>query len=57
MPVIGRGEFGRRVKPVEPVFRAFTQPEEIARSALYLASDQSSFTTGSMLMAGGGMNI
>jgi NAD(P)-dependent dehydrogenase (short-subunit alcohol dehydrogenase family) len=31
-------------------------PEEIARSALYLASDQSSFTTGSTLMVDGGMS-
>ena len=31
------------------------RPEEIARSVLYLASDASSFTTGSMLMVDGGM--
>jgi NAD(P)-dependent dehydrogenase (short-subunit alcohol dehydrogenase family) len=30
-------------------------PEEIARSVLYLASDQSSFTTGTTLMVDGGM--
>jgi len=33
------------------------QAEEIARSALYLASDLSSFTTGSMLMVDGGMSV
>ncbi|HTD05171.1 SDR family oxidoreductase [Undibacterium sp.] len=32
-------------------------PEEIARSALYLASDASSFTTGSTLMVDGGVSI
>lgn len=32
------------------------RPDEIARSVLYLASDQSSFTTGSMLMVDGGMS-
>lgn len=32
-------------------------PEEIARSVLYLASDQSSFTTGHLLMVDGGMSI
>jgi len=33
------------------------QPEEIARAVVFLASDQSSFTTGSMLMVDGGMYI
>jgi NAD(P)-dependent dehydrogenase (short-subunit alcohol dehydrogenase family) len=32
-------------------------PEEVARSVLYLASDQSSFTTGAMLMVDGGMSV
>lgn len=32
-------------------------PEEIARSLLYLASDQSSFVTGTTLMVDGGMSV
>jgi len=32
-------------------------PEEIAKSALYLASDASSFTTGTVLLADGGVSI
>jgi len=32
-------------------------PDEIARSVLYLASEQSSFTTGAMLMVDGGMSV
>lgn len=37
--------------------RRHAQPEEIARSVLWLASDDSSFTTGTTLMVDGGMNV
>lgn len=37
--------------------RRLAAPEEIAQSALYLASDMSSFTTGSALLADGGVSI
>jgi NAD(P)-dependent dehydrogenase (short-subunit alcohol dehydrogenase family) len=36
--------------------RRHARPDEIARSALYLASDQSSFTTGTTLMVDGGLS-
>jgi NAD(P)-dependent dehydrogenase (short-subunit alcohol dehydrogenase family) len=35
---------------------SYATAAEIARSVLYLASDQSIFTTGSMLVVDGGMN-
>lgn len=37
--------------------KRMAQPEEIARSALFLASDASSFTTGTALFADGGVSI
>lgn len=37
--------------------KRIAQPEEIAKSALYLASDASSFTTGSALLVDGGVSI
>ena len=37
--------------------KRMAQPKEIARSALYLASDASSFTTGTALFADGGVSI
>ncbi|MBW7923288.1 MAG: SDR family oxidoreductase [Burkholderiaceae bacterium] len=37
--------------------RRHARPEEIARAVLWLASDDSSFTTGTTLMVDGGMNV
>ncbi len=37
--------------------KRMAKPEEIAKSALYLASDASSFTTGSALLVDGGISI
>ncbi len=38
-------------------FKRLARPEEIARSALYLASDASSFSTGTSLLVDGGVSI
>ena len=53
-PVMGRDAAGffNELIPL----RRHALPQEVARSALYLASDQSSFTTGSTLMVDGGMS-
>jgi len=37
--------------------KRIARPEETARSALYLASDASSFSTGSTLLVDGGVSI
>jgi NAD(P)-dependent dehydrogenase (short-subunit alcohol dehydrogenase family) len=52
--IIGRDgtEFFNEIIPLG----RHAEPEEIARSALYLASGQSSFTTGTTLMVDGGMS-
>lgn len=44
------------VKSIHALKR-IADPEEIARSALYLASDLSSFTTGTALLADGGVSV
>jgi NAD(P)-dependent dehydrogenase (short-subunit alcohol dehydrogenase family) len=46
------GEFFDQIIPLGRHGR----PEEVAQSVLYLASDQSSFVTGSLLMVDGGMS-
>ena len=42
-----------RMVPLHPIGR-LGQPEDIAGAALYLASDQSSFVTGSDMLVDGG---
>ena len=37
--------------------KRMAEPEEIARAALFLVSDQSSFVTGSAMIADGGNSI
>ena len=53
-PALGRDAtaFFNEIIPL----RRHLRPEEVARSVLYLASDASSFTTGSLLMVDGGLS-
>jgi NAD(P)-dependent dehydrogenase (short-subunit alcohol dehydrogenase family) len=44
------------LNPMQPMGR-IGQPEEIAQSIYFLASDQSSWTTGALLVVDGGINI
>jgi NAD(P)-dependent dehydrogenase (short-subunit alcohol dehydrogenase family) len=53
-PLMGRDAAGFFNEQIP--LRRHARPREIARAALYLASDQSSFTTGSTLMVDGGMS-
>ena len=53
MTAICRRDWPRR-PPKYPIGRLGT-PEEIARVALFLASDDASFVTGSIVTADGGM--
>lgn len=52
-PLMGGGDATALMNASIPLGR-HGQPEEIAKAALFLASDMSSFTTGSMLVADGG---
>ena len=52
-PMIGGGDATALMNSMIPMGR-HGQPSEIAKAALFLASDMSSFTTGSMLVADGG---
>jgi NAD(P)-dependent dehydrogenase (short-subunit alcohol dehydrogenase family) len=47
---------GKFLDSIIPLHRHAT-PKEVAQSVLFLASDQSAFTTGTVLMADGGMHI
>ena len=49
-------DFEKLVLPDIPMKRA-AKPEEIAYAALYLASDESSYTTGSVIVVDGGKSI
>jgi NAD(P)-dependent dehydrogenase (short-subunit alcohol dehydrogenase family) len=46
-----------RLPTLHPLTGAFGAPEDVARAALYLASDSSSFVTGTVLTVDGGWTV
>jgi NAD(P)-dependent dehydrogenase (short-subunit alcohol dehydrogenase family) len=46
-----------RLPELQPLTGAFGQPEDVAHAALYLASDQSGFVTGTVLPVDGGWTV
>ena len=46
-----------RLAQLQPLTGTFGSPEDVARAALYLASDESSFVTGSVLTVDGGWTV
>jgi NAD(P)-dependent dehydrogenase (short-subunit alcohol dehydrogenase family) len=46
-----------RLPQLQPLTGDFGSPEDVARAALYLASDESSFVTGSVLTVDGGWTV
>jgi NAD(P)-dependent dehydrogenase (short-subunit alcohol dehydrogenase family) len=46
-----------RLPQLQPLTSAFGTPKDVAHAALYLASDESSFVTGSVLTVDGGWTV
>jgi NAD(P)-dependent dehydrogenase (short-subunit alcohol dehydrogenase family) len=51
------GERAAKVFDAEIPLGRHATPEEIARTVLYLAGDESSFTTGATIAVDGGMSV
>jgi NAD(P)-dependent dehydrogenase (short-subunit alcohol dehydrogenase family) len=46
-----------RLPQLQPLTRDFGSPKDVAQAALYLASDEASFVTGSVLTVDGGWTV